>query len=458
MKRKIISVLLAVMMLFSVIQMSFAASAQNGLSIPDGAVITKAPSEELQINFWLADGVPYYSVLYRGTELIEPSAMGLSLSTGELSSGFTVENVSSSTANDSWSPVAGEKDVIIDSYNQNAVKISQESGQTLTVEMRAYDTGVAFRYILPEGSYTVNSEYTQYKIPGGTSADVHVGGNQTVPRSVNVENFSGTYRSPMTLEYPQGYVVTLCEANIDNYAPLRLQTVEPRVLRAVYGNGGDTVTVENSDPAATPWSTFVVGATLERLPENSDIILNLNEAPEGDFSWVKPGKNIMTSGNNTTESMKEWIDCAKEQNYDYVLIDTGWYGPEWDDRCDPRLDPEALNDGSELSELLKKYIVGDGHFKHPGFPMYGKLEEEGTMVVDLNMPEVCEYAKSQGIGIILYVEDRALFDTRGRYTVDELLSRFASWGASGIKPGVCPVSDAGASETARRDDSYCGKI
>ena len=65
----------------------------------------------------------------------------------------------------------------------------------------------------------------------------------------------------------------------------------------------------------------------------------------------------------------------------------------------------------------------------PGWP------EGGLFQPHLDMREICEYANSQGVGMILYVNNRHMFDKYGRYTVDELFARFEDWGAAGVKPG-----------------------
>lgn len=144
-----------------------------------------------------------------------------------------------------------------------------------------------------------------------------------------------------------------------------------------------------------------------------------------------------------TETLKDWIDTAKAENFEYVLLDYGWYGPELDDRCDPRLDPSKLEpepgDSEELLEvkrIMKEFIPEDGVFDAgEGFPPYGLLTGEpvpgwpegGLFKPHLDIPAICEYANSQGVGMILYVNNRHMFDKYGRYTVDELFARFEEW-------------------------------
>jgi hypothetical protein len=59
----------------------------------------------------------------------------------------------------------------------------------------------------------------------------------------------------------------------------------------------------------------------------------------------------------------------------------------------------------------------------------------------MNIRDVCAYANSQGIGMILYVNGRHMFDRFGRYTPDELFARFEEWGAAGVKPGFVTCRD-----------------
>ncbi|MDR2671092.1 MAG: glycoside hydrolase family 97 N-terminal domain-containing protein, partial [Oscillospiraceae bacterium] len=432
---------------------------------PEEAASVRAPSNPLEISFWLDQGVPYYHVTWRGDALVEASPLGLVTDAGDFSRGLTLEKVVVTDGDETWSPVVGEKAEIRDHYNQKEFVVKNDDGRRISLVVRAYDTGVAFRYLLPEGAddYRVTREHTGFVFPVGAMAQVHVNNNQTVPQAVPVEQFASVnYQRPMTITCRTGAVVTLCEANLNNYPAMVLtKDTAARALRVKQGPDDAPVSVAGGSPAATPWRVLVVAETLKELPLHSDIVLNLNDKPNEALyrfsEWVKPGKNLMLgAGRETTETLKTWIDAAKANGLEYVLLDYGWYGPELDDRCDPRLDPAKLapeaGDSAELAQvklLLKDYIVADGHFdaSERGFPPYGLLTGEpvwsadGWFSPDLNMPEICAYANSQGVGMILYVNGRHMFDKYGRYTPDELFARFAAWGAKGVKPGFVTVRD-----------------
>ena len=67
----------------------------------------------------------------------------------------------------------------------------------------------------------------------------------------------------------------------------------------------------------------------------------------------------------------------------------------------------------------------------------GKLESDARRVSaerDFTIPEVCEYARNKGVGVWLYVNQRAL-----SRQLDELLPLYREWGVKGIKFGFVQV-------------------
>jgi alpha-glucosidase len=91
------------------------------------------------------------------------------------------------------------------------------------------------------------------------------------------------------------------------------------------------------------------------------------------------------------------IDYCVQFGFDYVELDAGWYGPE------------------------------------------GKVASDATKVSsqrDFTMPDICQYAKSKGIGVWVYVNQRALYQQ-----LDKLLPLYQQWGISGIKFGFVQIGN-----------------
>ncbi|MBI9065609.1 MAG: glycoside hydrolase family 97 catalytic domain-containing protein, partial [Marinilabiliaceae bacterium] len=149
-----------------------------------------------------------------------------------------------------------------------------------------------------------------------------------------------------------------------------------------------------------PWRYVMVAGSPGELLENNYFIQNLNEPNKlEDVSWIKPGK-VIREVTLTTQGGRACIDFAARHNIQYVEFDAGWYGNEYDDKSDAStitVDPR----------------------RSPG---------------PLDLHHVIEYGNQKGIGIILYVNRRAL-----EKQIDELLPLYKSWGIKGLKYGFVNV-------------------
>jgi len=418
---------------------------------PDGS----GPS----ISVWIEDGVPFYSIENSGVTMIEPSRLGIETSLCSVTDGVTMGEVTTDTHDETWDTVVGEKTQVRDWYNSAEIPLIGD-GITVTLEVRAYPEGVAFRYLLPTGEYTIaeDGEQTEFTFPSLTYASLYIQNNQVDPIWRSTEAFAdgANYRFPSTVEYADGKVLTLCEADVDNYSTAALVKNTDK-SRSLTIKNSSVVNVSEGSPDATPWRAFVIGDELLDLPENSDLILNLNDAPDEEIynfdEWVEAG-TCLRANVASTETVKARIDECVTIGASYCLMDTGWYGPEMDKNMDPRLDPTKLDSDNAYDAILATAIPEEGVFRPNGreYPTYGlfdgsfvegwpKWMNAGT--TDLNIPEICEYANSKGVGIILYVNGRHLPDqatdengeARNRYTVDELFEYFERWGVAGVKPG-----------------------
>ncbi|MDE5994535.1 MAG: glycoside hydrolase family 97 N-terminal domain-containing protein [Oscillospiraceae bacterium] len=426
-------------------------------SAPSDAEEIHAPDVDLHMYLWLQEGVPYYSIVYKGEEVVNASKMGLNTSLGNLSENFVgIDEMSSDSQDTSWSPIVGEKAVIHNKYNEKVFRLNQNGNLSLTIEMRAYNTGVAFRYILPDasvfGDYSITDEQTSFALSPDGIALSHENGQQQLAKKHRIKNLpkNTAIHPPLTAVFDSGKAMTLALSNLENYAYMKLQTESKGCLKPIE----ETVFVTQNEPKTSPYWTFVIGDTLSDLPVNKDIILNLNDEPDEEkyhySEWVKSGKALMLGlFNETTETMRLQVDTAKKCGLDYLILDFGWYGPEFDERSDPRLDPQKLvpdsNDSPELAaakEFVRPYVTVNGTFNavNKPFNVYEKCPWGGDiqMAPNLNIPEIIQYANSQGIGIFLYVNAVQLNDKLNRYDVDELFDQFAAWGVSGVKPGFVP--------------------
>jgi alpha-glucosidase len=158
--------------------------------------------------------------------------------------------------------------------------------------------------------------------------------------------------------------------------------------------------VEVKTPYTTPWRVVMLAESPGQLLENNDMILNLNDPCEiEDTSWIKPGK-VLRETSLTTKGGLAAVDFAVRHRFEYIEFDAGWYGHEYDE----------ASDATTIS-------VDPKRSKGP-----------------LDLHKVIDYAKKNDIGVIVYVNRRAL-----EKQLDTILPLYKSWGIKGVKYGFVNV-------------------
>ncbi|HET7102336.1 MAG TPA: glycoside hydrolase family 97 N-terminal domain-containing protein, partial [Terriglobia bacterium] len=94
----------------------------------------------------------YYRVSFRGKTVLKDSPLGLDFK-GQpaLDHGFEVTESQRASHDTTWTNAFGAVRNVRDHYNQLTVSLreSQAPGRRLDLIFRAYDSGIAFRYLLP---------------------------------------------------------------------------------------------------------------------------------------------------------------------------------------------------------------------------------------------------------------------------------------------------------------------
>ncbi len=367
----------------------------------------------------------YYTLSYKGHSVIEESELGILIENQLFESALAIPNdpcttwgenlhfLGSDTRNMDtwWEPVYGERSRVRDCFQEMTLHFLKggktdagtiENGYDkrryyyMDLVVRAYDEGVALRYHFPEAPnglfLHITGEQTQFSFPEGTLAYYErwaQGPYQLMP----LQNWTDECERPLTLKLANGLTVALTEAELTDYTRMkfRLHDEKPNTLQASLYGSVDVIT-----PYDTPWRVIMVGERPVELIANNDLILNLN--PENqilDPSWIKPGK-VIRSDLSQEEALAN-IDFAAQRGLQYVHLDAGWYGPEMKINSDATRVDESRN---------------------------------------LNLPALAQYAEKKGIGIFVYVNQRALY-----HQLDQLLPLYKEWGIKGIKFGFVQIGN-----------------
>ncbi len=368
-----------------------------------------SPNGQVVVSFELKEergeaGCPTYSVTYKGKAIIADARMGLELDNGaSLSRGFTVLSSSERKYSETWKPVCGERSSIEDAYSEMTVVLAQGNSSTPAMELvfRAYDAGAAFRYRIldapqSDGMIHIERETTEFAFLADHAAWCTVRAQGKYWKT-KISALGEDIERPLTLEAGPDLYIAIAEAALVDYARMKLHPSKEKPLTVV---GVLSSAVEASLPLTTPWRVVMLADSPGQLLENNDIVLNLNEpCAIEDTSWIKPGR-VIREVTLTTQGGKACVDFAVKHNLQYVMFDAGWYGNEYDNTSDATtvtVDPK----------------------RSPG---------------PLDLHEVIRYGEERGIGIILYVNHRALVQQ-----LDELLPLYKEWGVKGIKYGFVEV-------------------
>ena len=368
------------------------------------------------------DGMTY-RVLYNNKVIIERSQLGVDIDNRLFESALAVprgeyqnwcsdlelkgeERLSVDTT---WMPLYGENAQICDNYNQLTLHYEKGfNGQGIVSEgydkrkyyamdiiIRAYNEGIAFRYHFPETANSlflhITGEQTSFTFPEGTMAWYEEWAQGPYDKRPLKGDWFESER-PLLLQLTDGMYVALLEAAMKDYTRGKFRLKRDNELQVAMYDCADIIS-----PYNTPWRVIMVGEKAVDLINHKDLVLNLNaERAVSDWSWVKPGK-AFRAGQLNKKGIMNAIDYCAQFGFDYVELDAGWYGPE------------------------------------------GKVASDATKVIetrDFTMPEICQYAKSKGIGVWVYVNQRALYQQ-----LDRLLPLYQQWGISGIKFGFVQIGN-----------------
>ncbi|MEH0549069.1 glycoside hydrolase family 97 catalytic domain-containing protein [Streptomyces sp. B21-105] len=382
------------------------AGAAGTAAAADASVTATAPDGSTTITMALTSGALSWSAKRRGVRLVDTSALGLELSDGTVlgAAGTVITNYQHWTIDNTWTPVYGRNATVRDHYQEMRWNLQDTASLiNFSVQIRAYPTGVAFRYVLlGKGTATIADELTTFAFPDGTlvySARDEDPYNPVVPGSIPSTGTSTTDTGPLTdlpltARYADGSVIAcICESSRLDFPRLMLRSVsgQPGTLAAYLmehtGRGGDTVQTTSTvtTPFATPWRAVVTGSNHAELVDNAELVLNLAPATAlADTSWIKPGKAFRVQ--LSTAAGMAGVDFAVARGLQFIEYDGGWYG-------DVR--------GTDATKPI----------------------------ADIDLPSVISYATSKGIGVILYV------DRVAAHTPDNLFSLYKSWGVVGVKLG-----------------------
>lgn len=321
------------------------ALAQNSLQSPDGAIGLA----------FTADGGPLgYTVTFHGHPLLTRSGLALEVQDQPaLGPGVRIAAARPGKIDETYNMPHGKANPVRNAANTLAIDVEETGGmrRRFSMEARAYDDAVAFRYVIPNqpqlSALRLAGERTEFQLAKDAT---------TYP--LILRNFRTSYEDnyhvlplsalqpeqlvalPLLAEVPGVAWLGITEADIDNWAGMYLQHNGSNA-RSLFSKLAPSIdepglAVARATPANSPWRVILIGAQPGRLVE-SNAVINLNPPSQiADTSWIQPGKTAWDwwSGSvaegvsfrpgMNTETMNHYIDFSAQSGFEYMLIDAGW--------------------------------------------------------------------------------------------------------------------------------------
>ena len=390
-----------------------------------GAVETlQSPNGKYQFTFSQKEGKLMYSLDYANKPVVEEgelgvnidnhlveSAMGIPVDNSSVwTKGMEVTSVERRSEDNTWKPVYGEYAQMRDHYNEMTIHLlkggkhegrgtayNKRQQYLLDIIVRAYDEGVAIRYHFPEATnglfMHITDDLTSFRFAPGAEA-YHYAWAQAHANKVKLLKSEAAWKDeaerPLTLQLANGLYAAIGEAALTDFVRGKLKLKADNELQMAMFDSADIITAYDM-----PWRFIMVGEKAIDLINNKQMVLNLNAPCQiSDTSWIKPGKAFRVCRLDMKTCLAG-VDFCVDRGLQYIELDAGWYGPEM------KMSSSALK----------------------------VLETR-----DIDMPKLCQYAKSKGIGVWVYVNQRALYQQ-----LDQILPLYEKWGISGIKFGFVQI-------------------
>ncbi len=350
--------------------------------------------------------------------VIGDSPLGLEIAGLDLLDGLRFQSASEPRPIEaSYEMVRGKRRQCHNRANEVTLAFRNPAGQALEIDLRAYDDGAAFRYRVPGGgdaARTLNAEATGFALP----ADARL----WLAPSDKATTYSPAYETYYENEIPVGTASPtgkgwsfpvlfrtgdsqhwglITEANLgDNYCGTRLSSTAPGGVYRIAlpdpeeGHGTGSVNPTSKLPWGMPWRVIILGSSLANIVE-STLVTDLSEPSQiQDPGWIHPGRVAWSWWSDPPSpqdgaKQKQFVDLAAEMGWEYVLVDANW---------------DIMDNG--------------------------------------NIHDVIRYAKSKGIGVLLWYNSGGPHNVvtekpRGTLSAPELrrfeFELLRKWGVKGVK-------------------------
>ena len=187
-----------------------------------------SPNKNITLNTNLNDGKLFYSVTLNDKPVIHYSRLGIESKTGAFKGKMVITGSSESTLNETWEPVWGDFNKYRNHYNQLIIDLEESDAKKrkMQVVVRAYNDGIAFRYIFPEQKnlkeVNITKEHTSVSVISEDPIAWYAASSTTLHNHKSFNEITDKCRTPFTIQAAENCFISLHEAAVVNSTDARL--------------------------------------------------------------------------------------------------------------------------------------------------------------------------------------------------------------------------------------------
>lgn len=382
-----------------------------------------SPNKLLEVQI-KSDNDIKYTVKYKDEIIFSENRLELELDNEILGKNPKLKNTKREEVSETFNPVVPLKfSEIENEYNLLRLNFRND----FSVEFRAYDEGIAYRFILNKrNKVEILNELMELNLNENATAHLQQTGSfktsyENPYTHINTSEFNENTEMatlPVLLETDNNINVLISESDLRDYPAIFLKGISNNKMKAVFpkaplefGEDGDRSVkilkeaeyiAETDGTRALPWRYFVISETDGDIVENTMTAKLAGKLALKNTDWIRPGQvswewwngaspyNVDFVAGFNEETYRYFIDFASEFGIPYIIMDEGW--------AKSTTDPYTPNPDIDLFKLI-------------------------------------EYGKQKNVDIVLWLT---------WLTVDEnmeLFEKFHEWGIAGVKIDFMDRSD-----------------
>ncbi len=405
-----------------------ALAAGNCVLAQNAPLTLSSPDQQLVMHFGIqptknASSKLVYSLNFHGKQALDDS--GLALELGDqppLGSDVRVVGSNAGQGVDDYTLTNSKVSKVHDAYNSLAIHVQENGGQhrVMTIEARAYNGGIAFRYVLPAQdsmkAVQLRQEDTEFRLSmDATDWALALPNYRSSYESEYVQlpttafsNQGGVSSSfligmPLLMHEPGVAWMSLMEANIESNSAMYVTNPSGNwaghwfVSKLSPRFDDPQLAIEGTLPHHSAWRVLMVADDPGRLVE-STLVYDLSpENRVADTSWIHPGKaswnwwvgDVGKDGQSayTTDNMKYYVDFAAQSGFPYMMLDAGWSAGRDITRLNGKVDvPELVQYAATKHVKVWIWLYSESVMQQmkEAFPLYEKWGVAGVKIDFIN--------------------------------------------------------------------------